>query len=188
MIKKNCLHFVFILLSGLSFAQTQIIPLQGDTSGYLENNNYSPKSGVTSDVIPTIKGELNINSLGALTYNIPIEVFKGVNNFQPNLALAYSSDSGNGQAGYGWNLVGLSVITQGGKSKKIDGIYEGAQFNDNDPYYLDGQRLIQIGNSQEYQTEHFSHIKITKLNSTNGYTFLIKYPDGKIAKYKNVTI
>jgi RHS repeat-associated protein len=174
----------------LASAQMQTIQLQADTSGYLEGQANTPPTSMNStmsgnDVVPTINGELNVNAQGAMVYTIPIEVFKGVNNFQPNLSLAYNSDGGNGQAGHGWNIMGLSVITQGGKSKRIDGIYEGPQFDGNDPYYLDGQRLIQIGSSTDYQTELFSHIKIKKVN-TSGYSFRVQYPDGKVAKYKEI--
>ncbi len=191
--KKLYFIFLFFIVSGLAIAQqTQTIQLQSNTSGYLESQSSSKSSTQNSanrtseEVVPTIKGELNVNAQGALTYNVPIEVFKGINNFQPNLALAYSSDGSNGQAGYGWNLVGLSVITQGGKSKRIDNVYVGPQFDDNDPYYLDGQRLIQVGSSTDYQTELYSHIRVERINSGD-YTFMVQYPDGKVAKYQQVT-
>ncbi|MGI9526106.1 MAG: SpvB/TcaC N-terminal domain-containing protein, partial [Weeksellaceae bacterium] len=185
-----CFLFLFITLG---FSQ-EIIQLNVDKSGYLESQE-STSSGTSenlttpsNEVIPTIKGELNVNAQGALTYNVPIEVFKGVNNFQPNLTLAYSSDGGNGQAGYGWNIVGLSSITIGGKVKHIDGEYEGPQFDESDPYYLDGQRLIGFDdeNPNTAVTEIYSTIKITKLDEDDAYNFMVQYPDGKIAKYKEV--
>lgn len=45
-----------------------------------------------------------------------------------------------------------------GKSKKIDGITIGPQFDDTDPFYLDGQRLIK-NNAKDFATEKFSKIK-----------------------------
>ncbi|MFC1709658.1 SpvB/TcaC N-terminal domain-containing protein, partial [Candidatus Omnitrophota bacterium] len=41
---------------------------------------------------------------GALTYSIPIAVSAGRKGIQPNIALAYSSQSGNGALGMGWSL------------------------------------------------------------------------------------
>lgn len=152
--------------------------LVSDTSGYLD---FSEEGTNNTEVIPTVKGELNVNEQGVLTYTVPIEVYKGINDFQPNIALSYNSQAGNGQAGMGWNIVGLSSITIGGKSNRIDGINEGVQYNGTDPYYLDGQRLIQIGTSNEYKTEQYSQIKITK---TDANTFKIQYTDGKVAIYK----
>ena len=154
------------------------LKLISDTSGYLD---FSEEGTNNSEVIPTVKGELNVNEQGVLTYTVPIEVYKGINDFQPNIALSYNSQAGNGQAGMGWNIVGLSSITIGGKSNRIDGINEGVQYNGTDPYYLDGQRLIQVGTSNEYKTEQYSQIKITK---TDANTFKIQYTDGKVAIYK----
>lgn len=80
--------------------------------------------------------------------------------------------------------MGLSTITRGGTDKVIDGISRGPQFDQNDPFYLDGQRLIEI-NSTTFETEHYSKIKITRdpaMNATIAFT--IQYPDGKIAYYK----
>src|SRR5690606_664158 len=132
------------------------------------------------NIVPTIKGELNVTEQGTFSYSIPIEVFKGINEFQPNLSLVYNSQSGNGQAGMGWNIAGLSSISIGGKSKRIDGTNIGIQYDGNDPYYLDGQRLIKVGASNEYVTEQYNQIKITK---TGTNTFKIQYTDGKIAEY-----
>lgn len=138
-----------------------------------------------SDVlVPTIAAEMNVSESGALTCTIPIELLKGLNSFQPNLALVYNSQGGNGQAGWGWNVTGISMISQGGKSKEIDGITIGPQFNANDPYYLDGQRLIKI-NETTYATEKYSKVKITK-PVTGEYSFVVQYTDGKIAKYKEL--
>ena len=181
LILKTFTLLAFLLSSSghvLYAQELSVFNLTSDTSGYID---YSEEGANNPDVIPTINGELNINEQGALTYTIPIEVYKGVNDFQPNIALAYNSQSGNGQAGIGWNIIGLSSITTGGKIKKIDGINQGIQYDDTDPYYLDGQRLIRIGNTDNFETEQYSQIKITKSDEN---TFKIQYTDGKIAIYK----
>ncbi len=134
------------------------------------------------EAIPTINAEMEVNSSGALVYTVPIEVFPGINSFQPNLALSYNSQAGNGQAGWGWSLIGLSAITQGGTSKEIEGITRGAQFTESDPYYLDGQRLIKTG-TNTYETRLYSKVQVLKGTDGN-YSFIVKYPDGKIGKYK----
>ncbi|MEN2436559.1 SpvB/TcaC N-terminal domain-containing protein [Weeksellaceae bacterium A-14] len=164
------------------------VPLLYSTSGYEEKSTSgtgAASKSTTSDVlIPTVNGEMNVNDSGALIYNIPIEVLKGINGFQPNLSLSYNSQSGNGLAGWGWNITGVSVISKGGKSKSVDGITQGPQFNDNDPFYLDGQRLIKL-TSTSFITEKFSKLKITK-PSSGDYSFIVQYTDGRIAKYKEI--
>ncbi len=182
--ESKIIFFLFFFLSNVLIAQTEeIIPLEFDTSGYNDEEMYRPGS-IPSDTIPSIQSEMNVGSLGSLSYNVPIEVIKGINEFQPNLALGYNSQTGNAQVGLGWNVVGLSVITQGGKNKEIDGITIGSQFDESDPYYLDGQRLLKI-TSTNFETEKYSKIKITKQTSGE-FSFIIQYTDGKIAKYKQL--
>lgn len=175
--------FLFALNNSAYGQQSTTIELVSDTSGYLDFSQEEEgmdNGGPFGNVVPTIKGELNVTQQGTFSYSIPIEVFKGVNDFQPNLALIYNSQSGNGQAGIGWNIAGLSSITIGGKSNRIDGTNEGVQYNGGDPFYLDGQRLIQTGSSS-YITEQYSQIKISKVDSN---TFKVQYTDGKVAKYE----
>ncbi|WP_304343886.1 RHS repeat-associated core domain-containing protein [Chryseobacterium koreense] len=182
------LFFLSIFLFGnLVNAQEQVseIPLRYDVSGYLENSENHIQNKTSDPLTPTVNAEMNVSDGGALTYVLPIELLKGVNSFQPNIAIAYNSQSGNGMAGWGWNIVGLSTITRGGKSKEVDGITIGPQFNDSDPFYLDGQRLIRLNDSQ-FATEKFSKIRITKY-ATGEYSFVVQYTDGKISKYRELT-
>ena len=187
---KHKLLFLYFLVNSLMFfsQETITIPLSYNTSGYAENivNNLIPIDNPPLDntLVPTVNSEMSVSESGALTYVLPIEILKGINNFQPNVSLAYNSQSGNGQAGWGWNVVGLSTITRGGKSKNIDGITIGVQFNDSDPFYLDGQRLIK-NNATDFVTEKFSKIKITK-PASGDFSFIVQYTDGRIAKYKEL--
>ncbi len=182
--KIYSLFSLFILLSLFPSQQTKEIPIQYSTSGYAESNLSSRKTIHSNILDPSVKAEMNVNESGALTYTLPIEVVKGMNSFQPNISLTYNSLAGNGPAGWGWNIVGLSMISRGGKSKEIDGITIGSQFDNTDPYYLDGQRLIKI-NETTFVTEKFSKVKISR-PSSGEYQFIIQYPDGKVAKYKEL--
>ncbi|MFC0343431.1 polymorphic toxin type 23 domain-containing protein [Epilithonimonas hispanica] len=176
--------YTFLFAFSIVTAQEDIeIPLEYSTSGYQTSS--ALKTTTDNTLVPTVNAEMNVNEAGALTYILPVEILKGLNNFQPNIALAYNSQSGNGQAGWGWNIVGLSVITRGGKSKDIDGLTIGPQFNDGDPFYLDGQRLIK-NSDNTYSTEKFSKIKIRK-PLTGEFSFIIQYTDGRIAKFKELT-
>lgn len=180
----SSLFFFLLLISVPAQKQVTEISLQYDTSGYSTNIGSNVSNKVVDPLAPTVNAEMNANETGALTYMVPIEGLKGVNNFQPNFALAYNSQSGYGSAGWGWNIIGISMITRGGKSKNIDGITQGVQFDGNDPYYIDGQRLIKLSDTN-FATEKFSKIKITK-QSTGEFSFIIQYTDGKIAKYKEL--
>ena len=147
------------------------------------------------------EGQLSISLSGAATYNIPIMVPPGINGVTPQTSLAYNSQGGNGTAGYGWNITGVSKITRIASTKYHDGIIDPVDFDNLDRFALDGQRLmVKNGtsgtygaNGTQYETENFSTVKITSYGvhpSGTAYGpayFLVEYPDGSKAYYGNST-
>ncbi|MGE8340708.1 MAG: FG-GAP-like repeat-containing protein, partial [Flavobacterium sp.] len=156
--------------------------------------------GQSSEVGIT-EGELSVSLTGAANYKIPIAVPPGINGVVPQISLAYNSQGGNGVAGYGWNISGISTISRIPSTKFHDGIIDAVDFNALDRFALDGQRLIVKngtsgtygGNGTIYETESFSNIKITSYGvHPNGVNygpayFLVQYPDGSKAYYGNST-
>lgn len=145
------------------------------------------------------KGSLSVSLTGGATYDIPIAVPPGINGVIPQLSLNYNSQSGNGLAGYGWNVSGVSVITRIPSTKFHDGIMDQVDFDALDRFSLDGQRLmVKNGTSgtygadgTQYETENFSNTRITSYgvhpDGTNygpSY-FKVEYPDGSFAYYGN---
>ena len=88
------------------------------------------------------KGEFSVSLSGQATYNFPIEVPVGIKGIMPNIGIAYSSNAGNGLAGYGWNISGLSAISKTGSNKYLDGKASTITYGDDDQFMFDGQRLI----------------------------------------------
>lgn len=167
------------------FFVTQLFIGQTPTGG-------SAEVGVT-------EGQLAISNTGGAIYTIPIAIPPGINGVVPQVKLAYNSQSGNGIAGYGWNLSGISTITRIPRTKFHDGVIGGVNFDSNDRFAFDGQRLMiksgTIGiygsNLTIYETENFSNVKITSMgvsplgaNYGPAY-FLVEYPDGSKAYYGN---
>lgn len=102
-------------------------------------------SAMAQTTVPgKIPGEFAISPSGAATYRIPIEVPPGVAGMQPQLALSYNSQAGNGIMGMGWSIEGLSAITRCPKTMATDGVRGGVNFNTEDRFCLDGQRLINV--------------------------------------------
>jgi len=171
--KKFCISLLFLFVGVFGFGQ-------------------STEVGVT-------EGELSVSLTGAANYKIPIAVPPGINGVVPQISLAYNSQSGNGVAGYGWNISGVSVISRIPATKFHDNIVGGINIDGTDRFALDGQRLIvKSGTSGAYgadgtvyETESFSNIKITSfgVNSLGAKYgpayFLVEYPDGSKAYYGN---
>ena len=135
-------------------------------------------------------GQLQVSESGAATYTVPIEVFPGVGGMEPKLSLSYSSQAGNGLLGIGWSLSGLGGVTRCAKTIAHDGVRGGVNYDSNDRYCLDGQRLIAVsggegGDGTEYRTERESFAKIVSYGSAgNGPAwFKVWTKAGQVMEY-----
>jgi len=148
-------------------------------------------SGYAVGATPVNSG---VSPTGAFTYEVPIAVPPGVQDVQPNIALTYNSQSGNGLAGWGWNISGLSTISRVGSTLHHDGVVDAVDFDGLDRFALDGQRLIVTSGTYGkpgavYTTENYANIKITSygthpIGSNFGpKIFVVHYPDGSKAYY-----
>lgn len=140
-------------------------------------------------------GEIPIRSgvspMGARTYTVPIESYPGIGDMTPQINLSYNSMQGNGIAGVGWNIAGLSTIIRTNKSIHYDGKVEGISQNADDAFMLDGQRLIRIDNGSStsapcYQTAQ-GYIKVyATLSGDDISRFTVCYPDGRVALHESL--
>jgi hypothetical protein len=160
-----------------------------------KNATYADADGNIKDcpsqggIVGNIPGKFNVSPTGAATYSIPIECPAGINGMQPAVSLAYSSQSGNGIAGWGWNLGGLSMITRAPKNYFHDNEKSGIIWDNTSPYALDGNRLF-IKNtygtdSIEYYTEKEMGVRVVGCNIRHygPQYFKIYYKDGRRAIY-----
>ena len=154
--------------------------------------------GATS--VGAIAGSGGVGATGAATYSIPISIGPGTNGVQPALALSYSSQSGEGLAGYGWTLSGLSVIERcpwsidsgDGQTRAVQLIGPGSQSDD---FCLNGQHLLLKGGATygangatyQLQIEDFSTI-VSHGSAGNGPSyFTVQGKDGMLYEYGNTT-
>ncbi|HVO91123.1 MAG TPA: FG-GAP-like repeat-containing protein [Casimicrobiaceae bacterium] len=108
--------------------------------------------------IGTVAGSFSVGDNGAASYSIPIPVPPGTAGMQPNLALVYSSQSGNGHLGVGWSLSGLSMIARCPKTELQDGTRQAINYNnaDDDAFCLDGQRLVLVNGGTSLVDTNYS--------------------------------
>lgn len=130
---------------------------------------------------------------GSASYEIPIAVPPGRRGMQPSVSLNYSSRAGNGIAGMGWSLSGLSSLHRCPQTLEQDGQIRAVQLDANDRLCLDGQRLVATGGSYgasgtTYGTEMESFARVTQLGGdlTSAVTyFKVERKSGEIAYYGN---
>jgi RHS repeat-associated protein len=157
----------------------KIIPTTGNSNYTFTEPQESGSLPInTSYPVGSINGTSSVGPTGAAIYSIPIDIPPGRNGMKPNLSLIYNSQRGDGLLGLGWALSGLSAITRVPSDFYHDGFIDVVDFDSNDKFALDGQRLISIGGDQ-YRTENESFSKITLYgSSTNPTYFKVETKEG----------
>jgi len=146
-----------------------------------------------ADYFHDTKGTIDVNGSGQLQYTLPIALPPGIKSVAPQMNLMYSGGTGNGIAGYGWGLTGVTAISRIGKNIEKDGKVEGVKLDYSDFYSFNGQRLIlksgEYGkDGAEYATEKYSNVKIKSVGAAQTATpqpmyFVVTFEDGSQAWY-----
>ncbi len=162
---------------------------------------FPPEGGETggpdpddNGVVGTMHADAGVSNSGGATYHLPIDLPKGIGGLMPDISLNYNSfNNRDGALGVGWSIDGISMIERTATNLYNDGFIDGINFNGNDKYSLDGQRLIAIegeyGNDMtEYRTERETFAKIISYNSDESNDpdyFKVYAKNGKIFHYGN---
>lgn len=134
----------------------------------------------------------DVTATGGASFSYPIEVPKGLPGIEPSIAITYNSQSGNGIAGYGCNISGISVISVVPKDRFHDGTAKGCKWDGTDAMTLDGARLIlksgvygAVGSVYCTENNPYIHIAI-KLYTSGNYQdiwFEVTDQDGMTYSY-----
>ncbi len=144
--------------------------------------------------VGSLPGNLTITPVGQANYNIPVEISPGSGDMEPNLSINYQSNGGNGLLGLRFSIGGLSAITRCGKNLHNDNALDGVEFNADDRFMLDGQRLIMVDNNDtygadgtEYRTERETYQRIVSFGSSGSGPeyFKVWTMDGRVLEYGN---
>ncbi|MEO1804774.1 MAG: FG-GAP-like repeat-containing protein [Bacteroidota bacterium] len=144
---------------------------------------YGQVAGRTTD-------EFRVSENGAAAYQVPIMISPGTRGLVPKLSFVYGSQQGDGHLGIGWALGGMSLITRAPATIAQDNLVDGVDFDSDDRFTLDGERLIHISGSYgashtEYRTEQESYTKIVSydLAGQGPQRFKVWTKDGMIREY-----
>jgi hypothetical protein len=138
----------------------------------------------------SVPGSFRVNNTGAASYSIPIAVPPGTAGVAPSLTLSYSSQSGNGILGMGWSLDGLPSVGRCPKTLVQDGVIGGVNYDANDRFCFEGQRLVAISGTYgadgtEYRTEidSFSRIVSRGTAGTGPGWFEVRTKSGQVMEF-----
>jgi len=153
--------------------------------------------GTTSALAATGRtpGTASVSPTGAATYTIPFWTPPGIRGLAPSMSLVYSSRSGDGLAGAGFNVAyGQSVIARCNKSIVQDGVGGAPTMSATDKFCLDGNRLRLTSGTygaanSTYQTEVETFSKVIALGNAGAgpQSFEVWGKNGLVYEYGNTT-
>jgi RHS repeat-associated protein len=149
-------------------------------------------SSAGAAAIGRIAAESGVDPAGAATWSMPVNVTAGRGGLRPAVSLRYNSHEGEGLAGAGMTLAGLSKISRCAQSIAVDGRMQGVRFVGGDRYCLDGQPLVLLSGSYgadgaEYRTElnNLQRVISRGQQGSGPAWFEVQHPDGLSWRYGN---
>lgn len=169
-------------------------PLEPSVTGNYPDGDYleypTPPDVSSTDSYPVAATPVSadVSPMGASTFSIPIETPPGAGGMSPRLSISYSSMTGNGLAGLGCGIQGLSAITRSVRDIWHDGNAGRLSYNGYDALRLDGRRLIPKGSGimsdgNVYVLEDDPFTEITLHGTGTGIWFDVKTSDGRTLRY-----
>lgn len=142
--------------------------------------------------IGRMAAESGVDPAGAATWSVPISVTAGRGGLRPAVSLRYNSHDGDGLAGVGMTLTGLSKISRCAQTIAVDGRMQGVRFASGDRYCLDGQPLVLLSGTYgaegaEYRTEinNLQRVVSRGQQGSGPAWFEVQHPDGLTWRYGN---
>ncbi len=177
------------LLMGEGMNEVPTSSLKSENSIISEIISHKKRSvdDLSSYAVGAIPIRSGVTPTGGKTYSIPIQTVPGYH-LVPDIALEYNSQFGNGIAGYGWSISGISSIKIRNKTLFYENIQNAALYTDVGAVYsLDGVPIVQSENlmsGYELATAK-GNIQIHKHQNSYGTSayFDVLYPDGSKAVF-----
>ena len=155
------------------------------------DTSFVPTRSEAAYKIGTPATDTSVSALGAAVWSLSFDAPKGAGGMTPAVGLVYSSQSGNGNAGWGVSISGISGITRGLKTPFHDGITRGVRYDSHDALFLDGRRLLLYSGTEGAQGavyypegDPYTKVRVTSANTTTGpLSFEVSTSDGHILEY-----
>lgn len=189
--RTSCTQILLTLLVLLGTAtNAHALKAQGQNP---DDFGYSLKpddSSASASPVGSTALNTDVSPTGAATFSIPLTVAPGHGQIQPEISIAYNSQSNNGVAGFGCSITGLSVISRVPGNIYHDGKATGLKYDSSDMLSIDGQRLMLIsgvqgqeGSAYRIESDPMSEIVLKK--GDYGLYFKVTTADGRTVTYGN---
>jgi RHS repeat-associated protein len=149
-------------------------------------------TAASATAVGRLAAEFGVDATGAANYIVPINVAAGRGGLRPAIGLRYSSQEGDGLAGMGFTVIGLSRISRCPLTIAVDGHAQGVRFATSDRYCLDNQPLVLVAGTYgadgaEYRTEVNSLQRVISRGrqGSGPLSFDVQHPDGLTWRYGN---
>lgn len=155
------------------------------------DTNYVATRSESAYKIGTPATDATVSSFGAAVWSMTFDAPQGVGGMMPSVGLVYSSQSENGNVGWGVSISGVSCITRGLKTHFHDSTVSGVKYAPQDALFLDGRRLLLFSGTEGTtgaiyypEGDPYTKVMVTSANSTTGpLAFEVTPPNGHIMKY-----
>lgn len=152
--------FVSLILFALLLALPRPLLAEAGSQQPLQAVSPSAIGGAFSSLMnESFKTDL---ATGAATLGVSIVIPPGRKNFQPSIALAYSSNNPNGICGVGWSLPVSSI--QRSTKNGVPG------YDDTDTFTAGGEELVNIGGNEYRAKIESSFTKYVYISAENKWT------------------
>ncbi len=149
-------------------------------------------AGAGATAVGRLAAGFGVDPAGAATYAVPINVAAGRGGLRPGIGLRYASHDGDGLAGVGFTVTGLSRVTRCPLTIAVDGQAQGVRFAGGDRFCLDGQPLVLVAGTYgsdgaEYRTEvnDLKRVVSRGRQASGPASFEVQHPDGLTWHYGN---
>lgn len=169
-------NWVMLEFDSIDKAKHEIISYTNHFTDFVNSILKTPEAPLTQAYTPTsmkdykyadpmagynIMGAPSANNEGTANMSFPLELPKGRQGMEPQLAITYNSDGGDGWLGVGWNLdiPAITVDTRWGVPHYFTGL-------ESESYLVNGEQITQLDSTEILPLVHRASFRTRNTSST----------------------